>query len=96
MEPVTVTTVVTVVATVRDRFGALADPTTLAWTVRAPDGTETTPPSTDHPSVGVYELDVRLDQAGKYKIEAQADGAVVVAGDCIIPVRKSAVDRAAG
>lgn len=86
------TTLITVTATVADRDGAPADPTTLVWTVRAPDGTAATPPSTAHPHVGVYELDIRLDQPGRYRIEAQADGSFVVAGDLVVIARRSIVD----
>jgi uncharacterized protein YfaS (alpha-2-macroglobulin family) len=79
-------------ATVRNRAGVLTD-ASVAWTVKAPDGTVTEPPTTEHPSTGLYELEILLDQAGKWKVEAQASGAVEVAGDFVLSVRKSAVDR---
>lgn len=87
-----VSTRVRFVATFTDESGTLVDPSSVTWSVKAPDGTVTTPEGT-RASAGVYHLQLVLDAPGRWKIEAQGDGTVIVAGDTVVSVRKSAVDR---
>ena len=88
-------TAVRFTATFRDLAGALIDPTSVTWSIRKPDGSlvDPAPVTTSNPSTGVYHLVYELDTAGRWKVEAQGDGAVVVAGDLVVSVRKSAVDK---
>jgi hypothetical protein len=88
-----VTTRVRFRAEFRDEDGVLIDPTTVTWTVQKPDGTVAEPAGDeDHPSVGVYYLWVVLDAPGKWLVEAQGDGTVIVAGEKTVKARKSKVD----
>lgn len=89
-EPYVVTTQIRVTGTFRSLAGALAD-TTAVCTVKAPDGTITTP-SVVHDSTGVYHADITLDQAGMWYIEWQGTVTVIAAGDVAISVRRSFVD----
>lgn len=89
-EPYIVTTQIRTTGTFRSLAGALAD-TTAVCSVKAPDGTITTP-SVVHDSTGVYHADITLDQAGTWYIEWQGSGAVIAAGDSAISARASYVD----
>lgn len=94
MADLIVSTRVTFVATFRDEAGALIDPSSVTWTVRKPDGSLLDPVgSGTHPSTGVYKLPVTLNESGRWKVEAQGDGTVIVAGDLVVSARKSAVDK---
>lgn len=88
--PYIVTTQIRTTATFRTLAGALSD-TTAVCSVKAPDGTTSTP-SVTHDSTGVYSADVTLDQAGTWYIEWQGSGTVIAAGDTAIAVRASYVD----
>jgi hypothetical protein len=88
-----VTTRVRFKAEFRDLDGALVNPTTVTWTVQKPDGTVAEPAGDEaHPSTGIYHLFVTLDQPGKWLVEAQGDGTVIVAGEKTVKARKSKVD----
>jgi hypothetical protein len=89
-EPYIVTTQIRTTGTFRSLAGALAD-TTAVCTVKAPDGTTTTP-AVVHDSTGVYHADITLDQAGTWYIEWQGTVSVIAAGDAAINVRASYVD----
>lgn len=52
--------------TFRDQDGDLVNPAQVDLTVRAPDGTTTTP-APEHPSVGVYESEIEFDQVGIWR-----------------------------
>lgn len=54
--------------------GVLTAPTTIALSVRWPDGTTTTPALTN-PSTGVYYAEVSVTQAGTYSYRFVATGA---------------------
>lgn len=56
--------------------GVETDPTLVVLTVRAPDGTQTTP-ATTNPSVGVYKASITADQAGIWHLWWTGTGAVV-------------------
>lgn len=88
--PYIVTTQIRVTATFRTLAGALSNTTAVA-TVKAPDGTASTPAVTND-STGVYHADVTLDQAGTWYIEWQGSGTVIAAADQAISVRASYVD----
>jgi len=66
-------------ATFRTLAGALSN-TTAVCTVKAPDGTISTPGVTND-SIGVYHADVTLDQVGTWYVEWQGSGTVIAAGD---------------
>jgi hypothetical protein len=85
-----VTTQIRATATFRTPDGSLSN-TTAVCTVKAPDGTTTTP-SVTNDSTGVYHADITLDQAGSWRIEWQGSVTVIAAGDAAVNVRKSYVD----
>jgi len=85
-----VTTQIRATATFRTAAGVLSN-TTAVCTVKAPDGTTTTP-SVTNDSTGVYHADISLDQAGTWYIEWQGSVTVIAASDTAISVRKSYVD----
>lgn len=89
-EPYIVTTQIRTTGTFRTLAGALSN-TTAVCTVKAPDGTTTTP-TVVNDSTGVYHSDITLDQVGTWYIEWQGSGTVVAAGDQAISVRASYVD----
>lgn len=94
MADLVVTTRVRLVATFRDEDGQLANPTTVVWSVRKPDGTLVDPaPTGTNPSTGIYHLVLTLDAPGRWKVEVQGAGAVIVAGDFVVNARLSVVDR---
>jgi hypothetical protein len=64
-------------ATFRDAAGALAN-TTVALTVRAPDGTITTPTPTN-PSTGVYHYDLAASQPGLWWYTFKGTGTIQAA-----------------
>lgn len=80
-------------ATFQDIAGADTNPTTVVCTVKAPDGTTSTP-SVTRTATGVYVADVTLSSAGSWRIEWQGTGALVAAGDTVIEARNSWVDTA--
>lgn len=86
-----VTTQVRVMATFANLAGTPTNPTAVACTVEAPDGTTTTPSVTSSGS-GVYYVDLTLDQAGTWLVEWQGTGAVIAAADQVIYARASKVD----
>ena len=88
--PYIVTTQIRTTATFRTLAGALSN-TTAVCSVKAPDGTISTP-SVTNDSTGVYSADVTLDQAGTWYIEWQGTVTVIAAGDTAIRVRSSYVD----
>ena len=88
--PYIVTTQIRTTATFRTLAGALSN-TTAVCSVKAPNGTITTP-SVTNDSTGMYSADVTLDQAGTWYIEWQGSVTVIAAGDTAIRVRSSYVD----
>jgi hypothetical protein len=68
-------TSVTVVGTFRNEDEVLADPTTVVVTVKAPDGTTSTPTPTN-PSTGVYRAAVALTTAGTWRVKFAGTGTV--------------------
>lgn len=57
--------------TFTDDTGDTANPTNVYCTIREPDGTETiytygTDPEIEHPSKGVFNIEITGDQEGKY------------------------------
>lgn len=88
--PYIVTTQIRTTATFRTLLGALSN-TTAVCSVKAPDGTVSTP-SVTNDSTGVYHADVTLDQAGTWYVEWQGSGTVIAASDTAIAVRQSYVD----
>lgn len=80
-------------ATFQDIAGTDTNPTTVVCTVRAPDGTTSTP-SVTRTATGVYIADVTLSAAGSWRIEWQGTGALIAAGDTIVEARESWVDTA--
>lgn len=67
-DPVTVKTTFTV-------GGVPTNPTTVVLTIRAPDGTQTTP-ATTNPSVGVFQANVIPTQGGIWRAHWKGSGAV--------------------
>lgn len=65
--------------------GADTDPTTVTFTIRKPDGTQTTP-SVTHVSTGVYQTNVSIDQAGTWRWRATGTGAVQAQQDSLFEV----------
>ena len=88
--PYIVTTQILTTATFRTLAGAVSH-TTAVCSVKAPNGTITTP-SVTNDSTGMYSADVTLDQAGTWYIEWQGTVTVIAAGDTAIAVRASYVD----
>lgn len=86
-----VTTQVRITATFRGLADALADPTAVVCTIKAPDGT-TSAPSVTHGSIGVYTADITLNQAGTWRVEWQGTGALIAASDTTLVARASYVD----
>lgn len=67
------------IVTVSNTFsvsGVPTNPTTVILLVRAPDGTQTTP-ATTNPSVGVFESNITVTQAGIWYVRWTGSGAVV-------------------
>jgi hypothetical protein len=83
----------------KDAAGALADPTTVRWKVRAPDGTETLyaddAPETEHPSAGIYTFTFTPSTPGSWVIRVEGLGDVEDAADFPIHVPRSRVATAA-
>lgn len=65
-------------ATFRNTAGVATNPTGVTLTVRAPDGTVTTPTPTN-PSTGVYHFDLAASQAGLYWYTFKGTGTVTAA-----------------
>lgn len=67
--------------------GTLVDPSNVLLTVRAPDGTETTP-APSNPSVGVYEHELTFDEAGiwrwRWSGETTEGTVAVECSECIL------------
>lgn len=80
-------------ATFADLTGAAVNPTTVVCTVKAPDGTTSTP-SVTRTATGIYVADVTLSSAGSWRIAWQGAGALIVAGDAVIEARESWVNTA--
>lgn len=53
--------------------GTLTDPSTVTCTVKAPDGTTSTPTATSS-STGVYVVEFVVDQGGRYQVRAVGSG----------------------
>lgn len=83
-DPITVTVTFTVA-------GVPTDPTAVVLTVRAPDGAQTTPVTTN-PSVGVFEAIVTPDQAGIWTYRFTGSGAVVAVQEGSFAVEPSLFD----
>ena len=77
---VNVTATFTVVAT-----GATINPTAVTFTVRKPDGTQTTP-TPSNLSTGVYQATLTIDQAGTWRWRATGTGAAVAQQDGLFEV----------
>jgi len=60
--------------------GADVNPTTVVFTVRAPDGTQTTP-SVSNPSTGIYTTSVTVTEAGVWAWRAKGTGAATAQQD---------------
>lgn len=86
------TTQVRTTATFRNLAGAVANPTTVVCTVKAPDGATSTP-SVTNSGTGIYYADVTLNQAGIWSVEWQGTGALIAAGDTALTARESYVDE---
>lgn len=78
-EPLTVGDAVRVLITVKDMNGSPVNPTTLAVTVRDPDGVESSA-AVVNDSVGAYHFDLDLAKPGAYAYRAVATGAARAAG----------------
>ena len=81
---------VRITATFTDLAGAVADPTTVALTVKAPDGTLTSP-SNSKDSTGVYHADVNPDASGTWWYRWTGTGALVAAEEGTFSVRQRQV-----
>lgn len=82
---------ITLRAEFRNKAGALEDPTNVTVTTKAPDGTVTSYTDALHPSVGVYEKDVVLDQAGRWWVRIAGTGAVAAVDEHALDVNPSVV-----
>src|SRR3954469_17416489 len=65
-------------ATFRNTAGTLTNPTAVTLTVRAPDGTVTTPSPTN-PSTGVFHYDLSVTQPGLWWYTFKGTGAIQAA-----------------
>lgn len=65
--------------------GANINPTTVTFTIRKPDGTQTSP-SVTNPSTGVYQTQVSIDQPGTWRWRAVGTGAAQAAMDSAFQV----------
>lgn len=75
---------IVVEATFRDLAGELVDPPEVTATVRAPDGTQTTPTPVNQ-STGIYHVTVLMDQSGWWKwrvVGTTEEGAAVCEDEC--------------
>ncbi|MBS1722360.1 MAG: hypothetical protein JSS66_05075 [Armatimonadetes bacterium] len=75
---------VRVIARIKDLDGSLADPTQLVFTIKEPDGNETSltwgiDDDIVQDSEGEFHIDWDADQAGLHRYRWQANGAVQVA-----------------
>lgn len=75
-------------ATFTNESAANADPTTVTVSIRAPDGTVTTPTATQS-STGVYYCDLAVTMAGVWRYRFAGTGALVAAGEGQLFVRES-------
>ena len=89
--PYLVTTQIKTTGTFRDLAGVLAN-TSAVCTVKNPLGVASTPVVTNE-STGVYSALILLDAAGRWAIEWQGTGTLIVAGDELVQARVSWVDR---
>lgn len=64
--------------TFRDVAEALADPTSIALTIREPDGNEISKTDADmvHPSTGLYTYDHPVTKEGRHFVYVDGDGAL--------------------
>lgn len=84
---------VTLTATFRNRAEALVDPSEIACRIKRPDGTVTVLAIGDltRLSLGVWERDVVVDQAGVWHYRFEATGNIQTAGEERFRVRESAI-----
>lgn len=78
---------------ITDLTGAAADPTVITLTTREPDGTLTVythggSPALQKETTGRYYVDVTLDAEGLWTYRLVGTGAVVVAEEGVLHVRK--------
>lgn len=81
--------------TFTDLDSAPADPTTVTFRLRSPDGTTTvtTHPASaiDNPTVGTFTYQLNaLDQEGRWSIRCEGTGALTAAAETTFIVRDSA------
>jgi hypothetical protein len=81
---------------ITDVTGAAADPTDITLTTRAPDGTLTVytyngTPALLKETTGRYYVDVTLDAEGLWSYRLVGTGAVVIAEEGVLHVRRSVV-----
>ena len=76
--------------TFTDVADAVADPTTIALNIKAPDGTLTTKAIGDltKVSTGIFYYDHTFTSAGRHVINWTAAGAVITAAESEIYIRK--------
>ena len=72
--------VVRIIATFTDSQGNLTDPTSVTATVRAPNGTVTTPTATKV-STGVYRADVATNASGPWLYRFESTGSAQAAAE---------------
>ena len=81
--------------TIKDVLDVLADPTTLTFEHKFPDGTTTTQtyqtdPEPTRDSIGVFHVDETLTNYGKHRYRWEAGGAVIGAVEKTFDVKPSA------
>lgn len=74
--------------TFKNEAGALADPTTVTFRLKAPDGTLTTPTASST-STGVWTALATLTQEGTYHFRFEGAGAIVAANEDAVVVTRS-------
>lgn len=68
--------------------GDLINPTTVTFTVRAPDGTQTTP-SASNTSTGIYQAQIDITEAGIWRWRATGTGSAQAAGSSYFRVQQN-------